>query len=45
MVWGAILYKRTLSMVGIESTLDAKFYFDVLKQGLLDEANTTLEDI
>lgn len=42
MVWGAISYEGTLTLVEIEGTLAAQYYCDVMKQSLLDDANATL---
>lgn len=45
MVWGAVSYNGVLSLVGIEGTLDARYYCDVLDQGLLKQAEAELGDI
>lgn len=45
MVWEAISFKRVLSLVVMERTLNARYYGDVLEQGLLSKAKTTLRDI
>lgn len=45
MVWKAILFKRVPSLVGIDRTLNARYYCDILRQCLLSKLDTTLGDI
>lgn len=45
MVWGAISYKGTIGLNGIEGTMDSKYYCNVLEEGLLPAANEAFGDV
>lgn len=43
MIWGAVSYYGTLSMVGIEGNMDSTYYCDVLEQALIPNAQMKLK--
>lgn len=45
MIWGAISYHGTMSMVGVEGNMDSKYYCEVLEQALLPDATQRYGDI
>lgn len=44
MVWGAISYKGTLELEGIDGNMDSEYYCEVLRVGLLPVADDVLGD-
>lgn len=44
MIWGAMFYKKTNDLVGIEGIEDTQYYHSILEHGLLYDVSLTLQD-
>lgn len=45
MVWGAISYKGPIGLEGAEGSMDAKYYTNILEEGLISAANDAMGEL